>query len=37
MAKNQRGSLAGAVFHSDHGSVYTSGAFVVRVSHTTGI
>ncbi|MGO1465132.1 MAG: IS3 family transposase [Candidatus Corynebacterium faecigallinarum] len=27
MAKNQRGSLAGAVFHSDHGSVYTSGAF----------
>lgn len=27
MAKNQRGSLAGAIFHSDHGSVYTSGAF----------
>lgn len=26
-AKNQRGSLAGAIFHSDHGSVYTSGDF----------
>ncbi|MGP9624349.1 MULTISPECIES: IS3 family transposase [unclassified Corynebacterium] len=27
MAKTQRGSVAGAIFHSDHGSVYTSGAF----------
>ena len=27
MAKGQRGSLKGAVFHSDHGSVYTSQAF----------
>ncbi|STC68930.1 transposase [Corynebacterium pilosum] len=27
MAKGQRGSLAGAIFHSDHGSVYTSNAF----------
>lgn len=27
MAKGQRGSLADAVFHSDHGSVYTSHAF----------
>ena len=27
MAKSQRGSLQGAVFHSDHGSVYTSQAF----------
>lgn len=27
MAKGQRGSLAGAIFHSDHGSVYTSHAF----------
>lgn len=27
MAKGQRGSLDGAVFHSDHGSVYTSQAF----------
>lgn len=27
MAKGQRGSLDGAVFHSDHGSVYTSYAF----------
>lgn len=26
MAKGQRGSLKGAVFHSDHGSVYTSQA-----------
>lgn len=26
-AKNQRGSLNGAIFHSDHGSVYTSGDF----------
>ena len=26
-AKNQRGSLAGAIFHSDHGSVYTCGDF----------
>lgn len=24
MAKSQRGNLKGAVFHSDHGSVYTS-------------
>ena len=27
MAKGQRGSLKGAIFHSDHGSVYTSRAF----------
>ncbi|ALP48798.1 transposase [Corynebacterium glutamicum] len=27
MAKGQRGSLTGAIFHSDHGSVYTSHAF----------
>ncbi|MFS0002856.1 IS3 family transposase [Corynebacterium striatum] len=27
MAKGQRGSLEGAVFHSDHGSVYTSHTF----------
>ena len=27
MAKGQRGSLKDAVFHSDHGSVYTSHAF----------
>src|SRR5690625_7437569 len=27
MAKGQRGTLEGAVFHSDHGSVYTSNAF----------
>lgn len=27
MAKSQRGSLKSAVFHSDHGSVYTSQAF----------
>ena len=27
MAKGQRGSLKGAIFHSDHGSVYTSHAF----------
>ena len=27
MTKNQRGGLAGAVFHPDHGSVHTSGAF----------
>lgn len=27
MAKIQRGSLTGAIFHSDHGSVYTSHAF----------
>ncbi|QDX74621.1 integrase [Corynebacterium glutamicum] len=27
MAGGQRGSLKGAVFHSDHGSVYTSNAF----------
>ena len=27
MAKGQRGSLENAVFHSDHGSVYTSHAF----------
>ena len=27
MSKSQRGSLQGAVFHSDHGSVYTSQAF----------
>ena len=27
MAKRQRGSLKGAIFHSDHGSVYTSHAF----------
>lgn len=27
MAKGQRGSLAGSIFHSDHGSVYTSNAF----------
>lgn len=27
IAKGQRGSLKGAVFHSDHGSVYTSQAF----------
>lgn len=27
MAKSQRGSLKDAVFHSDHGSVYTSQAF----------
>ena len=27
MAKGQRGSLNGAIFHSDHGSVYTSQAF----------
>ncbi|WP_155861928.1 IS3 family transposase [Corynebacterium callunae] len=27
MAKGQRGSLTGAIFHSDHGSVYTSRAF----------
>ncbi|MCJ7858950.1 IS3 family transposase [Corynebacterium kalidii] len=27
MAKNQRGSLDGAVFHSDHGSVYSSSMF----------
>ena len=26
-AKSQRGSLKGAIFHSDHGSVYTSQAF----------
>lgn len=26
-AAGQRGSLAGAIFHSDHGSVYTSGTF----------
>ena len=26
-AAGQRGSLAGALFHSDHGSVYTSGMF----------
>ena len=26
-AAGQRGSLAGALFHSDHGSVYTSGTF----------
>lgn len=26
-ARNTRGTLAGAVFHSDHGSVYTSKAF----------
>ncbi|EEW50950.1 hypothetical protein HMPREF0290_0440 [Corynebacterium efficiens YS-314] len=27
MAKGQRGSLKGSIFHSDHGSVYTSNAF----------
>lgn len=27
MAKGQRGNLKGAIFHSDHGSVYTSHAF----------
>ncbi|BAC17058.1 conserved hypothetical protein [Corynebacterium efficiens YS-314] len=27
MAKGQRGNLKGAIFHSDHGSVYTSNAF----------
>ena len=27
MTKNHRGGLAGAVFHLDHGSVHTSGAF----------
>nr|WP_173362552.1 IS3 family transposase [Corynebacterium efficiens] len=27
MAKGQRGDLKGAIFHSDHGSVYTSHAF----------
>lgn len=27
MANNQRGSLKGAIFHSDHGSVYTSQTF----------
>lgn len=27
MAKGQRGNLKGAIFHSDHGSVYTSKAF----------
>ena len=27
MAKGQRGSLKEAIFHSDHGSVYTSNAF----------
>jgi transposase InsO family protein len=27
-AARERGSLTGAVFHSDHGSVYTSGAYV---------
>ena len=27
MAKGQRGSLTGAIFHSDHGSVYTAHAF----------
>lgn len=27
MAKDQRGSLEGAIFHSDHGSVYTSQVF----------
>jgi len=27
MAKGQRGSLKGAIFHSDHGSVYTSNVF----------
>ncbi len=27
MAKGQRGSLTGAIFHSDHGSVYTSHTF----------
>ena len=26
-AAGQRGSLAGAIFHSDHGSVYTSGTY----------
>lgn len=26
-AKSQRGSLKGAIFHSDHGSVYTTQAF----------
>lgn len=27
MAAGQRGSLRGAIFHSDHGSVYTSSVF----------
>lgn len=27
-AARERGTLAGAIFHSDHGSVYTSGAYV---------
>lgn len=36
MAKGQRGSLEGAVFHSDHGSVYTSHAFQETCS-TLGI
>lgn len=27
-AARDRGSLAGAIFHSDHGSVYSSGAYV---------
>ena len=29
-ARRERGSLSGAVFHSDHGSVYTSGLFTTR-------
>ena len=34
MAKGQRGSLKGSIFHSDHGSVYTS-VFIRRTHSRT--
>ena len=35
-AQHTRGSLAGAIFHSDHGSVYTSAAYA-RLCTTLGV